>query len=188
MGGRLKKGEECGTLESVKAVAEVYMPVSGEIIGVNTALEASPGLINTAPYTDGWIADVKPSDPSEMDRPHDRQPLPRYARGLKRMRHLPHTEQDIAEMLETIGASSLDDLFSSVPEPCRRKTRLNLPGPLTEWELNGVMADLAGSMLFLPNIKYFWERAATNIISRQPFPIFLAARNSPPPIPHISRK
>jgi glycine cleavage system H protein len=63
----LKKGEECGTLESVKAVAEVYMPVSGEIIGVNTALEESPALVNTAPYTDGWIADVKPSNPSEMD-------------------------------------------------------------------------------------------------------------------------
>ena len=63
----LKKGEECGTLESVKAVAEVYMPVSGEITGVNTALEDSPDLVNRAPYTDGWLADVKPSNLSEMD-------------------------------------------------------------------------------------------------------------------------
>jgi len=67
VGKILKKGEECGTLESVKAVAEVYIPVSGEITGVNTALEQSPGLVNTAPYTDGWIADVKPSNLSEMD-------------------------------------------------------------------------------------------------------------------------
>jgi glycine cleavage system H protein len=67
VGKTLKKGEECGTLESVKAVAEIYMPVSGEIIGVNTALEQSPDLVNTAPYTDGWIADVKPSNLSEMD-------------------------------------------------------------------------------------------------------------------------
>jgi glycine cleavage system H protein len=66
-GKKFKKGEECGTLESVKAVAEVYMPVSGEIIGVNTALEGSPELVNTAPYTDGWMADVKPSNLSEMD-------------------------------------------------------------------------------------------------------------------------
>jgi len=66
-GKKFKKGEECGTLESVKAVAEVYMPVSGEITGVNTALEDSPDLVNRAPYTDGWLADVKPSDPSEMD-------------------------------------------------------------------------------------------------------------------------
>jgi len=66
-GKTFKKGEECGTLESVKAVAEVYMPVSGEITGVNTALEGSPELVNTAPYTDGWMADVKPSNLSEMD-------------------------------------------------------------------------------------------------------------------------
>src|SRR5208337_1453093 len=66
-GKTFKKGEECGTLESVKAVAEVYMPVSGEIIGVNTELEDSPDLVNKAPYTDGWIAEVKPSNLSEMD-------------------------------------------------------------------------------------------------------------------------
>ncbi|MGO9018074.1 MAG: glycine cleavage system protein GcvH [Syntrophobacteraceae bacterium] len=66
-GKKFKKGEECGTLESVKAVAEVYMPVSGEITGINTALEDSPDLVNRAPYTDGWLADVKPSNLSEMD-------------------------------------------------------------------------------------------------------------------------
>lgn len=66
VGKKFKKGEECGTLESVKAVAEVYIPVSGEITGVNTGLEDSPGLVNTAPYTDGWIADLRPSDRSEM--------------------------------------------------------------------------------------------------------------------------
>lgn len=67
VGKKFNKGEECATLESVKAVAEVFIPVGGEIIGVNTALEGSPGLVNTAPYTDGWIADVKASNPSEMD-------------------------------------------------------------------------------------------------------------------------
>ena len=67
VGRKFKKGDECGTLESVKAVAEIYMPVSGAITGVNTALEGSPDLVNSAPYTHGWIADVKPSDPSEID-------------------------------------------------------------------------------------------------------------------------
>ena len=66
-GKKFKKGDEFGTLESVKAVAEVYMPVTGSIIGVNAALEASPALVNTDPYTDGWLVDVKPSDPSEFD-------------------------------------------------------------------------------------------------------------------------
>ncbi len=67
IGRKLKKGEECGSLESVKAVGELFMPISGEIIGSNKALEDSPGLVNSAPYSEGWIADIKPSDPSEMD-------------------------------------------------------------------------------------------------------------------------
>jgi glycine cleavage system H protein len=67
IGKKLKKGEECGTLESVKAVAEVYMPVSGEIAAINTSLENSPGLVNTAPYSEGWLAEIKPSAPSEME-------------------------------------------------------------------------------------------------------------------------
>jgi glycine cleavage system H protein len=67
VGKKFKKGEGCGTLESIKAVGELYVPVSGEIIGVNKELEGSPDLVNNSPYADGWIADIEPSDPSEMD-------------------------------------------------------------------------------------------------------------------------
>lgn len=67
VGKKYGKGEDCGSLESVKAVGEVYIPVSGEIIGVNTSLEDSPGLVNSAPYTDGWMAEVKPTNPSEIE-------------------------------------------------------------------------------------------------------------------------
>jgi glycine cleavage system H protein len=62
-----EKGGEFGTVESVKAVSEVYMPISGEIIAVNTALDDSPELINTDPYGDGWIIEIKPDDLSELD-------------------------------------------------------------------------------------------------------------------------
>jgi glycine cleavage system H protein len=67
LGKKFKKGDGCGTLESVKAVGELYMPVGGEVVGVNKKLEDSPDLVNTSPYTDGWIADINPSDRSEMD-------------------------------------------------------------------------------------------------------------------------
>ncbi|MEN6442018.1 MAG: glycine cleavage system protein GcvH [Syntrophobacter sp.] len=67
IGAKFKQGQECGTLESVKAVAELYIPVSGEIITVNTALEDSPALVNEDPYGRGWIALVKPDAASEMD-------------------------------------------------------------------------------------------------------------------------
>ena len=54
-------------MESVKAVAELYMPVGGEILAVNTALEDSPGLVNASPHADGWIIRIKQNDPDELN-------------------------------------------------------------------------------------------------------------------------
>jgi glycine cleavage system H protein len=67
VGDTFEKEEEFGTVESVKAVSEVYMPISGEIIAVNTALDDSPELMNTDPYGDGWIIEIKAGDLSELD-------------------------------------------------------------------------------------------------------------------------
>jgi glycine cleavage system H protein len=66
-GDRFDKGEEFGTLESVKAVSELYMPVSGEIEAVNEALADAPELLNSEPYGAGWMMTIKPSDPGELD-------------------------------------------------------------------------------------------------------------------------
>ncbi|PIE74840.1 MAG: glycine cleavage system protein H [Deltaproteobacteria bacterium] len=66
VGDFVEKGEECLTLESVKAVTEVFSPVSGEIVEINEALEDGPELINEDPYGDGWIFKVKISDSSEF--------------------------------------------------------------------------------------------------------------------------
>lgn len=63
----LKKREQFGTVESVKAVVELYMPVSGEIIETNRYLEESPQLVNTSPYSDGWMIKIKPVKTSEID-------------------------------------------------------------------------------------------------------------------------
>jgi len=67
VGNRFKKGDEFATVESVKAVCECYLPVSGEIMAVNTALEEAPELVNKDPYGEGWFVEVKPDDTSEMD-------------------------------------------------------------------------------------------------------------------------
>jgi glycine cleavage system H protein len=66
-GDSFEKGEEFGTVESVKAVSELYMPVGGEVVSVNPVLEDSPERINDSPYSEGWMIEVKPDDPSEMD-------------------------------------------------------------------------------------------------------------------------
>jgi glycine cleavage system H protein len=67
VGESFEKGAEFGTVESVKAVSELYMPVGGEIVAVNTALEDSPEFVNNAPFSDGWMIEVKPEDQAEVE-------------------------------------------------------------------------------------------------------------------------
>ena len=65
VGRKVKKGEEVGVIESVKAAADVYAPLSGEIVAVNAALEDSPEKINEDPYT-AWMFRLRPDDESEL--------------------------------------------------------------------------------------------------------------------------
>ena len=67
VGDTFAKGDEFGTVESVKAVSELYMPVGGEIVAVNTALEDTPELVNNEPYTGGWMVEVKVQNAGELD-------------------------------------------------------------------------------------------------------------------------
>ncbi len=60
-------GAECAVVESVKSASDVYSPVSGEIIAVNTDLGDSPALVNSDPYGDGWLFQVQPNDKTELD-------------------------------------------------------------------------------------------------------------------------
>lgn len=67
VGTEYKKGEVAGVVESVKAAADVYMPVSGRVIEVNEALRADPALANSDPLNAGWFFKVELSQPSELD-------------------------------------------------------------------------------------------------------------------------
>ncbi|OLD66434.1 MAG: glycine cleavage system protein GcvH [Acidobacteria bacterium] len=66
-GSPVVAGEEFGTVESVKAVSEIFAPVSGEVLEVNTALATSPETINKDPYGDGWLLKLKLADSKELD-------------------------------------------------------------------------------------------------------------------------
>ncbi len=66
IGDTFKKGDEFGTLESVKAVSEVFIPLSGEVVAVNGALEDAPELVNEEPYA-SWIIEIRPTVESEYD-------------------------------------------------------------------------------------------------------------------------
>jgi glycine cleavage system H protein len=65
VGAKYKKHDVFGTIEAVKAVSELYSPVSGEVLEVNARLDGEPALVNTSPYGDGWMIRMKLSDESE---------------------------------------------------------------------------------------------------------------------------
>ena len=71
VGETFEAGDEFGTLESVKAVSELYIPVGGEVTAVNTELEDTPELLNQDPYS-GWIIEVKPDNSKELETLLDR--------------------------------------------------------------------------------------------------------------------
>lgn len=73
VGEQFKKGDVFGTVESVKAVAELFMPVSAEIIDVNGSLTDAPELVNTSPYDQGWLVGAKPDQETDIDALMDRE-------------------------------------------------------------------------------------------------------------------
>jgi len=66
-GETLEQGEAFGTIEAVKTVSDMYMPVSGEIVEVNQSLEDEPESVNKDPYGDGWMVKISFSNSSELD-------------------------------------------------------------------------------------------------------------------------
>jgi glycine cleavage system H protein len=67
VGSTFDKGQEFGTVESVKAVSELYMPISGEVTAINPDLADQPELVNSDPYDGGWMIEVKAGDLAELD-------------------------------------------------------------------------------------------------------------------------
>ncbi|MDB4892461.1 MAG: glycine cleavage system protein [Gemmatimonadetes bacterium] len=65
VGAKFKKHDVFGTIEAVKAVSELFAPVSGEVLEINSRLDAEPALVNSSPYGDGWMVKVRMTEPSE---------------------------------------------------------------------------------------------------------------------------
>ena len=66
-GESLSKGDTFGTIEAVKTVSDLYMPLDGEVVEVNPALEDTPELVNSEPFEGGWMIRVKIADSSQLD-------------------------------------------------------------------------------------------------------------------------
>ena len=66
-GETLGKGETFGTIEAVKTVSDLFMPVGGEVLEINPALESAPELVNKDPYGEGWLIKLSVTNPAELD-------------------------------------------------------------------------------------------------------------------------
>ena len=82
VGKMLDRGDEAAVVESVKAAAEVYAPVGGEVVEVNDALNGDPSLVNTDAFGDGWFAKLRLTDPAELDELMDEAAYKTYCEGL----------------------------------------------------------------------------------------------------------
>jgi glycine cleavage system H protein len=83
VGASLEKGKMVCSLESVKAVSEVYMPIAGEIVAINTNLESSPELVNSSPYEEGWLVEVQPKDAADWHALMDQTAYLEMLKGQK---------------------------------------------------------------------------------------------------------
>ena len=81
VGGALTQGEAFASVESVKAASDVYAPASGEVLALNETLEDTPEIINSDPYGEGWLVEIKLSDPSELDKLMDAAAYAEYCRS-----------------------------------------------------------------------------------------------------------
>lgn len=81
-GENFKKGDACANIESVKAVSDIYIPVSGEVIAVNGNLEDKPELINQSPYEEGWIFRIKISEAAELGTLLSFEQYEEYLKGI----------------------------------------------------------------------------------------------------------
>ena len=67
VGDTVTAGETCGEIESTKSVSDLYAPVTGEVTSVNPALDATPELVNTDPYGEGWMYELRPADGADVE-------------------------------------------------------------------------------------------------------------------------
>lgn len=82
VGNTYEKDEACSNIESVKAVSDIYAPVSGEITEVNEALEDQPEIVNKDPYGEGWLFKLKMENPDELEELMNAEAYNEYVKGI----------------------------------------------------------------------------------------------------------
>ena len=84
VGDSVSKGDACSNIESVKAVSDLYSPLTGEILEINEGLEDTPESINQSPYDDGWIIKIKIGNDEELNEMMNSEQYNQYLEGIEK--------------------------------------------------------------------------------------------------------
>ena len=149
VGDTVEAGEVFGDVESVKAVSDVYSPVTGEVTEINEELLDSPELINDDAY-EAWFIKVK--DVSATEELLTAEEYKVFVESEQESgkgggpfmgSYVPNTLEERKKMLREIGYSSIEDLFAHIPEEVKLKGELNIPKGKTEFEVRREMEQIA---------------------------------------------
>jgi glycine cleavage system H protein len=149
LGRRLQSGEACAVVESVKAASDIYSPVEGTVVANNAALASTPELVNQAPYAGGWLVRIEVASggaaPSLLERGavhpvSGRRSAVARNEALGVRPFIPHTPDDVAEMLAVIGAQHIEDLFDEIPPALKSTALPQVPPALSEMEVGRLMS------------------------------------------------
>ena len=147
VGKKVEQGKELATVESVKAASEVYAPISGEVVEVNSALSRCARHRQRGGAGQGLVRQAQDRRQGPARRPDGRGRLQEIRRGTALMRYLPLTDDDRRAMLATVGAPSVDSLYSDVPQKVRLTKPVDLPPFKSELEVERHLSALAAKNL-----------------------------------------
>ncbi len=148
-GRAVSAGEACAVVESVKAASDIYSPVDGVIVAGNAAVAAAPELVNSDPYGRG-LADAHRAARRRGARRAAERGRIRATAGRRQplaaaMPFIPHTREDVAEMLRVIGVGSIDELFEEIPPALHAGPLSGVPAALSEMEIGRLMSERAAT-------------------------------------------
>ena len=145
VGTKVEQAKVMGSVESVKAVSDIYSPVSGEVIEINTALATAPEKLNESPHGDGWMVKIRLSVPAEIQGLLSAADYEKVRRrgGIRALSPGPIRSCAIyrspissgARCLQALGVDSLDALFAHLPEEVRLNRPLEIPPGKSEYEI-----------------------------------------------------
>src|ERR1019366_154036 len=142
VGTRIDAGKSLGSVESVKAVSDIYAPVSGEITEINESLADAPEKLNTDPHGDAWLVKIRLSNAEKIQHLMSAADYQSYVGAEKYLRYLPKSESERRAMLDACVASTPEELFAHLPEAVRLNRPLNLAPGISEYEIMDYFRDL----------------------------------------------